>query len=183
MFEIDGETDKEGSWYQRLAKVVLDVCVSVLVPFVVKFSNIKVPRGSMELKYRISKHDLNYADSTRSSISAAWTQGSLSAPKVGELFAPEHPPLPQYSLDHWIAKLKLKDRALSTVPTSPPPQIEKLRTFSSIDAMEDESRENSDTDSLDIYEMATAKDEEMKDFLHNKISEGLPAVCDSLDHG
>ena len=184
MFEIDGETDKEASWYQRLAKVVLDVCVSVLVPFVVKFPNVKVPRGSKESKYRISKHDLNYADSTKSSVCAAWTQGSLSAPKVGELFAPEHPPLPQYSLDHWIARLKLKGRrALPTSPTSPPPQIEKLRTFSSIDAMEDESRENSDTDSLDIHEMATAKDEEMKDFLRDKMSEGLPAVCDFLDPG
>ena len=94
MFEVDGETDKYGSWYQRLAKVLLDVCVSVLGPFVSKFSTIKVPRGAQESKYRISKHDINYADSTKPRVYAAWTQGSLSAPRVGELFVPEHPPLP-----------------------------------------------------------------------------------------
>jgi hypothetical protein len=51
----------------------------------------------------------------------------------------------------------------------------------SIDAMEDESRENSDIDSLDVHEMAAVKDDGMKAFLRDKMSEGLPAVCDSLD--
>ena len=179
MFEIDGETDKDGSWYQRLAKVVLDVCVSVLGPFVSKFSSIKVPRGSKESKYRVSRHDINYADSTKPRVRAAWTQGSLSAPRVGELFAPEHPPLPRCSLEQWIAKLK-QDHRESTAPPSPPPQIEKLRTFSSIDAMEDDSREGSDIDSLHDHEMAAAKDDAMKDLLRDKMSESLPAVCDSL---
>ena len=182
MFEINGETDKDGSWYQRLAKVVLDVCVSVLVPLVVKFPNIKVPPGSEESKYRVSRHDINYADLTKSRVCATWTQGSLSAPKVGGLFAPEHPQLPHSSLDQWITRLKLKEsHRASAAPTSPPPQIEKLRTFSSVDAMEDESRENSDIESLDIHEKAAAKDEEMKDFLRDKMSEGLPGVRDFLD--
>jgi hypothetical protein len=182
MFEIDGGTEKYGSWYQRLAKVVLDVCVSVLGPFVSKFANVKVPQGSKESKYRVSKHDINYSDSTKPRVCAAWTQGSLSALRVGELFAPEHPSLPRGSLEQWITKLKLKEghRESATSP-SPLPQIEKLRTFSSIDAMEDESRENGDIDSLDVHEMAAAKDEATKDFLRDKMSEGLPVVYDSLD--
>src|SRR5947199_8639076 len=170
MFEIDGETDKDVSWYQRLAKVVLDICVSVLGPFVSKFSSIKVPRGSNELKYRVSKHDINYADSTKLHVCAAWTQGSLSALRVGELFTPEHPLLPQCSLEQWIAKFKLKEgHHESTMPRSPLPQIEKLRSFSSIDSMEDESRESSDIESLDVIEMAAAKDDGIKVFLEGEM--------------
>ena len=140
-----------------------------------------MPRGSNESKYRASKHDLNYTDSTKGRIYSAWTQGSLSAPKIGELFAPEHPPIPQCSLEQWIAKFKLKEGHRESAMPSPLPQIEKLRSFSSIDAMEDESRESSDIESLDVHEMAAAKDDGMKDFLRDKMSEGLPAVCDSLD--
>src|SRR5271170_6244346 len=59
------------------------------------------------------------------------------------------------------------------------PQINKLRTFSSINAMEDESGEgSSDIDFPDLRKMAVAKDDEMRNFLHNQISENLPAVCD-----
>jgi hypothetical protein len=181
MFEIDGGTDKDGSWYQRLAKVVLDVCVSNLGPFISKFNNTKAPRGSNESKYRLSRRDINHADSTKPRVCAAWTQGSLSAPRIGELVTPEHPPLPRCSLEKWIAKLKLKEgHRESAPPPSPAPQIEKFRSFSSIDAMEDESRESSDTDSLHVHEMAAAKDDAMKDLLRNKMSESLPSVCDSL---
>jgi hypothetical protein len=160
---------------------VLDVCVSVLGPFISKFLSIKVPRGSKDSKYRLSKHDINYSDSTKPRVCAAWTQGSLSAPRIGESFAPEHPPLPQCSLEQWIAKLKLKkSHRGSAKPASSSPQIEKLRSFSSINAMEDESRENGDIDSDDILKMAAAKDDEMKDFLRNKMSEDLPTVYDLL---
>src|SRR5579859_4221624 len=183
MFEIDGETDKDGSWYQRLAKVVLDVCVSVLGHFISRFSSIKVSLRSKESKYCVFKHDINHADQTKPRVYAAWTQGSLSAPRVGELFAPEHPPLPQCSLEQWELKLKLKLKEGHRESVAPPsflPQIEKLRTFSSIDAMEDESAEHSDNESLDVHEMADAKDDGIKDFLRDKMSEALPAVCDSL---
>ena len=47
--------------------------------------------------------------------------------------------------------------------------------------MEDESLENSDIGSLDLHEMAVAKDDGMKAFLRDKMSEDLPTVCDSLD--
>jgi hypothetical protein len=158
----------------------LDLCISLLSSFVVKFSNIKIPRGSNESKYRASKHDIIYADSTKARIYSAWTQGSLFAPKIGELFSPEHPPLPRRSLAQWIVKLKESHRESAT-PASPPPQIEKLRRFSSIDAMEDESHENSDNGSLYEHQMASAKDDEMKQQLHNEMSKNLPAVCDFLE--
>jgi hypothetical protein len=167
VFEIDGETDRDGSWYQRLAKVVLDLCVSILSPFVVKFSSVKVPRGSKDSKYRVFKQNINHADSTKGRIYAAWTQGSLSAPKIGESFAPEHPPLPRHSLDKWISKLNAADRE-SRISLSPSPELEKFRRFTSIDAMEDDNREDNENDSLDIYEMATAKDEEMKQVLYDQ---------------
>lgn len=155
----------------------MDLCVSILNSFVVKSSSIKVPRGSNESKYRASKHDLNYADSTKGRIYSAWTQGSLSAPKIGELFAPEHPPLPRHSLVQWIAKLN----EFHLESAIPPPQIEKLRSFSSIDAMEDEDRENSEISSLDAHQIASAKDDEMRQLLHNEMSNDLPAVRDSLE--
>jgi hypothetical protein len=158
----------------------LDLCVSVLSSYVVKFSNFKLPRGSNQTKYRASKHNLVYVDTTKARIYSAWTQGSLFAPKIGELFAPEHPALRRCSLDQWIAKLKYFDRE-SSRSASPPPQIEKLRRFSSINAMEDGGRETSDTDSLDMHQMASAKDEEMKQLLHDEMSKNLPAVCDSLE--
>ena len=180
MFEIEGETDKDGSWYQRLGKVVLDLCVSLLSSFVVKFSTIKVPRFSSDSKYRVSKHDINYADPTKARVYAAWTQGSISAPRIGESFAPEHSPLPRHSLGQWITKLN-EGYYESTTSLSPPPQIEKLRSFSSIDAMEDEGREDSENDSLDVHQMAAATDDGMKQMLHDKISEGLPAVCNSFE--
>jgi hypothetical protein len=178
MFEIDGEAERDGSWYQRLAKVILDLCVSLLSPFVVKYSSIKVPRGSKDSKYRISKRNINCADTTKAHIYAAWTQGSLSAPKIGESFAPEHPPLPLHSLDQWISKLNA-GHGESRTPASPPPVIEKFRSFSSIEAMADENRDDGENDSLDIYEMAAAKDDEMKQLLHDQISKDLPAVCAS----
>jgi hypothetical protein len=176
VFEIDGETNRDGSWYQRLAKVVLDLCVSILSPFVIKFSSIRVSRGSEDSKYRTYKRNINYADSTKGRIYAAWTQGSLSAPKIGESFAPEHPPLPQHSLDRWISKLNAADRE-SKITVSPSPELQKFRKFSAIDAMEDENREDNETDSPDIYEMATAKDEEMKQILYDQATKELPAVC------
>jgi hypothetical protein len=158
----------------------VDLCVSLLSAFVPKFPNIKVPHGSNDSKYSIAKRDINHADSTKARIYAAWTQGSLTAQKIGESFAPEHPLLPQRSLDQWTAKLMEAHRK-STVPHSLLPQIEKLKSFSSIDAMEDESREDRDPDSPDVYQMAAVKDDEMKQILHDKISENLPAVCDSFD--
>ena len=94
-----------------------------------------------------SKPDIIYADSTKARIYSGWTQGSLFALKIGELFVPEHPPLPRRSLEQWIVKLDAFHRDSAT-PASPPPQIEKLRLFTAIDVMEDESCENSDAGSL-----------------------------------
>jgi hypothetical protein len=161
----------------------LDLCVSLLSVIVGKFHTIKVPHGSNSSnssKYRAAKRDINHAESTTARIYAAWTQGGLSAPKIGELFAPEHPPLRRYSLDQWIAKLN-ELHIESARPTSPLPQIEKLRSFSSIDAMEYKSLEDGENDSLDFYQMAAAKDDEMKQALHDQMSKDLPAVCDSLE--
>jgi hypothetical protein len=182
VFEIDGGTDKDGSWYQRLAKVVLDVCVSILGPFVSKFANIKVPQNSEESKYRISRRDKNHLDSTQPRVRAAWTQGSLCAPRVGELFAPEHPSFPRGSLDQWTTKLKLKEdlHEFAKTPSLPP----RIGTLTAIDAMEaggfenTGGFENNDIDSPGVHEMAAAKDEAMKDFLLNKISNALvDGVC------
>jgi hypothetical protein len=179
VFEIDGGTEKDGSWYQRLAKVVLDVCVSILGPFVSKFANIKVPRNSEESKYRVSRRDINHLDSTKPRVRAAWTQGSLCAPRVGELFAPEHPSLPRGSLEQWITKLKLKEGLHEF--TKSPSLSPRIGTLTSIDAMEDGGFDNNDIDSPGVHEMAAAKDEAMKDFLLETISNALPVVCDSLD--
>src|SRR5205814_2337897 len=121
----------------------------------------KLPRGSTTSKYRASKHDIVYADSTKARIYSGWTQGSLFAPKIGELFMPEHPPLPRRSLEQWIVKLDAFHRDSATL-ASTPPQIEKLRLFSAIDVMEDESCENSDAGSLDACQLASAKDNGMK---------------------
>ena len=147
--------------------------------FIVKSPNIKVPRYSSESKYRFSKHDLNHADTTKACIYAAWTQGSLAAPRIGECFTPEHPPLPQLTLNQWITKINEAPGA-STKSVSPPPQIEKLRSFSSIDAMEDESREDSDNEDGALVS-AAAIDDLMKQVLHGKISASLPTVCNSFE--
>jgi hypothetical protein len=155
---------------------VFDVCVSVLSHFI-SFCNLKVPEGSVESKYRLSTRDDNFANSTKRRVHAVWTEGGLSATKIGESFLPEHPPLETKSLDEWAAWFRCMNRPVSSESASPPAQIEKLRGLSAIDAMEVESGEGTvDGDSPDDFELAVEKDEGMKDLPCNELAEELPPV-------
>jgi len=95
------------------------------------------------------------------------------------LFAPDPAPLPRLTLEQWVAKLR-DGYGSSTKFDSPPPQIEKRRSFTSIDAMEDESREDSENDD-EALKIAAAEDASIIETLRSTVGAALPSVCISVE--
>jgi hypothetical protein len=166
--------------YQRLRNFILRLSFTLLDQYILRIGA-KNYRGPAKPKYSELFKDKNYRMPTNTFIHCCWTQGSTFAPKLANGdFAPEHPPLPPYSVSRWIQVVEdplVKIRASAFA--SSPPQQDKFRRFTSIDAMEDDRREfdGGDILSLDaMNEMADQEDQKAMSHLQDEISLNLPAV-------
>ena len=132
----------------------------------------------IEARFRVAKRDKVFTDTTSLVVQAAWTQGNLDAPKIGDLFAPQHLPIPDLTLAQWSARLAESPEYAFLFE---PPQI--FTSFASLDSILNEDDANPFEYGVPENEMEMAAEDEAnikKDIL-SEIERNTPQVWDHME--
>jgi len=90
--------EKEDSWYQRLARAIVETALPLLDIHIIEGGKEKVQRS-------LYNHNI-----TQTHLLATWTQGGLDAPTINAPLkqsrrAPQHLSIPDLSLEDWKVRL------------------------------------------------------------------------------
>src|SRR5947199_10272375 len=72
--------------------------LNVFCPKIARVSKCTQTPHFMESRYHSAKANINLSDTTESRVRAAWTQGDVDAPKIGDFLMPQPFPIPGLSL-------------------------------------------------------------------------------------
>jgi hypothetical protein len=152
--------DKDGSWYQRLGRVVCDAAVPLL--------NIQCQSYG-----RHTKRGVRASDSTAKYLGGAWTAGGNDAPKtIKMIHPPQQLPIPDYTLKDW--QIRIQELELAR-PGSPP----EFKSFVAIDNLSETEAFSPWEDGVPDFHLEYAAEEErqMHDRILSEIENQVPSVC------
>jgi hypothetical protein len=170
--------------YQRLARVIIDLTVSIMNVHGPRIARSKRASASdnqsIESRFRSAQNNIQISsDTTESLVRAAWTEGNTDSPKIGKLHAPQPVPIPDRSFAAWTALIAeickgSPDCENEPALSSPPP-----RRFGSIDnneTLRDVPSLFNEGFTEEMTDMAEAEDAKQKKSVLDKIEEQVPAV-------
>ena len=155
--------DKDGSWYQRLGRVVCDAALPLL--------NIQCQSYG-----RHTKRSVYTSDSTAKYLGGAWTAGGTAAPKtVKMMYAPQQLPIRDYSLEDW----KVRIQELEDVPLANPRSPPEFKSFSTIENLSETEAFSPWEDGVPDFQLeyATEEERQMHDHILSEIENQVPSVC------